>query len=288
MLNIPEYIQYGGETRIALIDTSTLGFMHEIERRNNQQENRADRIFRDYDLILIPKWVMEEIEDSQYRVNYVHQLYMMGYPLRWIDEVRYGSFTEDEDINLYYIVEAAVSRISALMRYLRNNVKTEDMLDLPASDEWIEKFYDEWPISGRTLANGRVLKKNAGEISLTILAEIFSWYYPDIQSITIYTQDTDAHEFQIHAEEKLRKNEDFGVHMGVPLSVAFKSNDFILCQLFREHILSLDTIELLRKDARKLTYTKQQPDKSVILCKEVVTNIQFIELIQDETVQIIF
>ena len=78
MLNIPEYIQYGGETRIALIDNSTLGFMHEIERRNNQQENRADRIFRDYDLILIPKWVMEEIEDSQYRVNYVHQLYMMG------------------------------------------------------------------------------------------------------------------------------------------------------------------------------------------------------------------
>ena len=38
-----------------------------------------------YDLILIPKWVMEEIEDSTYRSTYVEQLQAQGYPIRWID-----------------------------------------------------------------------------------------------------------------------------------------------------------------------------------------------------------
>ena len=29
MLNIPEYKEYGGETKIALMDNSSLAFMHE-------------------------------------------------------------------------------------------------------------------------------------------------------------------------------------------------------------------------------------------------------------------
>lgn len=73
MLNIPEYKEYGGETRIALMDNSSLAFMHELSQRSYP----ADRILGVYDLILIPKWVMEEIEDSTYRSTYVeehHQL----------------------------------------------------------------------------------------------------------------------------------------------------------------------------------------------------------------------
>ena len=76
-------------------------------------------------------------------------------------------------MNLYYIVEAAVSRVSELMRFLRRKVKTEDLIDLPSAEEWMNWLYDEWPIHGRTLSTGRALKKNAGEISLTILAEIY-------------------------------------------------------------------------------------------------------------------
>ena len=62
MLNIPEYKEYGGETRIALMDNSSLAFMHELSQRSYP----ADRILGVYDLILIPKWVMEEIEDSAF------------------------------------------------------------------------------------------------------------------------------------------------------------------------------------------------------------------------------
>lgn len=284
MLNIPEYKEYGGETRIALMDNSSLAFMHELSQRSCP----SDKILEVYDLILIPKWVMEEIEDSEYRSAYVEQLKSNGYPLYWIDETKYGAFVGDEDINLYYIVEAAVSKVSQLMRYLRRNVWKADLLDMDSSEEWLKQMYDEWPISGRTLSTGRVLKKNAGEISLTILAEVFAWYHDDVDTLTIYTQDTDAHEFQTSAEQKLKSNQEFSPALESPISVAFKSNDFILCQMYREGTLTMDDIRQLRRDDRKLTYTKQQADKSVVCRKEVITKEQFVELIQDATVQILF
>lgn len=84
MLNIPEYKEYGGETKIALMDNSSLAFMHELSQRGCP----SDKILEVYDLILIPKWVMEEIEDSEYRSAYVEQLKADGYPLCWIDETK--------------------------------------------------------------------------------------------------------------------------------------------------------------------------------------------------------
>lgn len=72
MLNIPEYKEYGGETKIALMDNSSLAFMHEL----NQRGCPSDKILEVYDLIHIPKWVIEEIEDSEYRSAYVEQLKM--------------------------------------------------------------------------------------------------------------------------------------------------------------------------------------------------------------------
>ena len=140
MLNIPEYKEYGGETKIALMDNSSLAFMHELSQRSYP----SDGILSVYDLILIPKWVMEEIEDSTYRSTYVEQLQAKGYPIRWIDETKYGTFVNFEDVNLYYIVEAAVSRVSELMRFLRRKVKTEDLIDLPSAEEWMNRLYDEW------------------------------------------------------------------------------------------------------------------------------------------------
>lgn len=284
MLNIPEYKEYGGETQIALMDNSSLAFMHELSQRRYP----SDGILGVYDLILIPKWVMEEIEDSKYRSNYVEQLQARGYPIRWIDEIKYAAFVNDEDVNLYYIVEAAVSRVSELMRYLRRKVKTEDLIDLPSSEEWMNQLYNEWPIHGKTLSTGRVIKKNAGEISLTILTEIFAWYHNEVDSLTIYTQDADAYEFQTNAERILTGKSEFTPALASPISVAFKSNDFILCQMYREGALDLNAVQQLRHDDRKLTYTRQQADKSIICRKEVITKDQFIDLIQDVTTQILF
>ena len=97
-----------------------------------------------------------------------------------------------------------------------------------------------------------------------------------------------AHEFQTNAERILTGNSEFTPARDSPISVAFKSNDFILCQMYREGALTLDAVRQLRRDDRKLTYTRQQADKSIICRKEVITKNQFIDLIQDATVQILF
>ena len=86
----------------------------------------------------------------------------------------------------------------------------------------------------------------------------------------------------------MQGNSEFIPILDSPISVAFKSNDFILCQMYREGTLTLDAVRQLRRDNRKLTYTKQQADKSIICRKEVITREQFVDLIRDETVQIIF
>lgn len=65
-----------------------------------------------------------------------------------ISEEQYSDLVEHEDISLYKIVKAAVSSLGVLMRYLRQNVETDDLLDLPPYEEWIHSFYDAWPMKG--------------------------------------------------------------------------------------------------------------------------------------------
>lgn len=167
---------------------------------------------------------------------------------------------------------------------MRRSVKKTDPLDMEAYNEWIRKLYDEWPIPGAILSNGRMKKKNAGEVSITILAEIVSWYFPDTEALTIYSQDRDTYEFLRKAEEDLRQV--FVNRMPVPVS--YKSNDAILCQLVREVKINIDDICDYRRDVRKITYSKEQIDHSVILVTELVDNELFTQIVLDKTVHIIF
>jgi len=167
---------------------------------------------------------------------------------------------------------------------LRRFVEKSDVLDMDAYKDWINKFYDEWPIPGQMLSSGRIKKKNAGEVSITILAEVVSWYYPETEALTIYSQDGDTYEFQRKAEASLREL----FTLGTPVPVSYKSNDAILCQLFRDGKISIENLGDYRKDIRKITYSKVQDDHSVILVTEVVDNILFLELVQDTSVHIIF
>lgn len=148
----------------------------------------------------------------------------------------------------------------------------------------ITELYDEWPIPGEMLSNGRIRKKNAGEISITILAEIVSWYYPETKALTIYSQDGDTYEFQRKAGVDLR--DVFATRIPVPVS--YKSNDAILCQLVRNGSINLDSLNEYRKDARRITYSKEQDDHSIVLVTELVDNTLFAQLVVDETVHIVF
>lgn len=66
------------------------------------------------------------------------------------------------------------------------------------------------------------------------------------------------------------------------------SNDFLLSQLYREKKISEAGVKNLRKDSRTVIYTRKRADESVVLEKRSLDNDEFIELIQDNTFDILF
>ena len=74
MLKIEE-IKKIDKKHIALMDTSSISFMQSLQKK----EIMLDSILKDYELILIPKWVLTEIEDYEGRVKYVQKLIDEGY-----------------------------------------------------------------------------------------------------------------------------------------------------------------------------------------------------------------
>ena len=279
-MQITKITELDGKRHIALLDTSSISFMQGLSEKGLQVE----AILKDYDLILIPEWVLTEINDAPGRADYVQKLIDEEYPIYCIEEGTYTDLANGEEGNLYQIVLASTSRLARIRSYLRQYVGKADTLDMDAYRDWIKKLYDEWPIPGETLSNGRIRKKNAGEVSITILAEIVSWYYPETKALTIYSQDGDTYEFQRKAEAELR--DVFATITPVPVS--YKSNDAILCQLVRNGNINIDNLGDYRKDVRKITYSKEQDDHSIVLVTELVDNALFAQLVDDETVRIIF
>lgn len=280
MNNFPTYQHYHGEKKIALLDNSAIAYMHYLARHDYKPET----ILSDYDLLLIPGWVFIEIKDSEYRLQYLNTLIEFGFPIYVIFENQYSSLIKYQEIYLYEIVKSVVSSLPIFLRYLRQNVETDDLLDLPSSEIWLNQMYLEWPLSQQATSSGRLVKKNAGEISLVILATIFSFFYQEIMVLTIFTQDADCFYFHQHSKNEFQKKHKFQNQ----IPITYKSNDFILYQLYSNKQVSLNEINDLRKDERVVTYTQEQPDKSVVLIKKVLSNNDFIEVIQNESTQIIF
>ena len=279
-MQITKITELDGKRHIALLDTSSISFMQGLSEKGLQVE----AILKDYDLILIPEWVLTEINDAPGRADYVQKLIDEEYPIYCIEEGTYTDLANGEEGNLYQIVLASTSRLARIRSYLRQYVGKADPLDMDAYRDWIKKLYDEWPIPGESLSNGRIRKKNAGEVSITILAEIVSWYYPETKALTIYSQDGDTYEFQRKAGAELR--DVFATRTPVPVS--YKSNDAILCHLVRIGNLNIDNLGDYRKNVRKITYSKEQDDHSIVLVTELVDNALFAQLVDDETVHIIF
>ena len=61
-----------------------------------------------------------------------------------------------------------------------------------------------------------------------------------------------------------------------------------MCQMFREGKLTIDQVKHLRKDARHVLFTQKRLDESVALDERTLDNDEFVQLIADPHVQIIF
>lgn len=279
-MNIDEITSIEGVKNLAILDTSSISFLQNLQTKIVYAHN----ILRVYDLILIPNWVLIELSDAVGRVAYIESLIENGYPIKCIKEEAYCKLVNGEEINLFEIIWASSSKLAKLRGYLRRYVLKEDKLEIEEYKKWINKLYENWPLSEEIYLSKRIKKKNAGEVSITILSEIASWYYPNLKNITIYSQDRDTFEFQIESDKQLRRI--FKNRINIP--VAYKSNDGIIFQLARENRMEVSDIDKYRKDERRITYTKFSVDCSTSLIEEMVDNEKFKYLINDKNANLIF
>ena len=128
---------------------------------------------KDYDLILIPEWVLTEINDAPGRADYVQKLIELGYPIFCIEEGAYTDLTYNEEGNLYQIVRASTNQLGRVKSYLRRYVEKADSLDMDAYNDWIQKLYDEWPDTGEMLSSGRLKKKNVHRPELLTRTSVY-------------------------------------------------------------------------------------------------------------------
>ena len=279
-MNIDEITSIEGVKNLAILDTSSISFLQNLQTKIVYAHN----ILRVYDLILIPNWVLIELSDAVGRIAYIESLIENGYPIKCIKEEAYCKLVNGEEINLFEIIWASSSKLAKLRGYLRRYVLKEDKLEIEEYKKWINKLYENWPLSEKIYLSKRIKKKNAGEVSITILSEIASWYYPNLKNITIYSQDRDTFEFQIESDKQLRRI--FKNRINIP--VAYKSNDGIIFQLARENRMEVSDIDKYRKDERRITYTKFNVDCSTSLIEEMVDNEKFKYLINDKNANLIF
>lgn len=280
MINIPSYDKYGGEKNIAILDNSSIEFL--LELKNHGVE--IIQILKEYDAVLLPDWVLKEVSHSEGRVSMLEEMHNKSVPVFAVAEVKYSTLLEYRDLDLYRVVLASASKLGEIKSYLRKNVRKEDPADMDDSSEWLRKLYDEWPVGRTDTSIQKIDRKNAGEVSITILAEIFSWYLQEVESITIYSQDRDAYDFEREATRIMQKS----FQKLLPVTVTYKSNDAILLQLFRDRKINEEQIRDLRRNARLLSYTEVKSDKSVALKERLIDTDTFMQLIQNADIQILF
>lgn len=97
MMTITKITNIDDKKHIALLDTSSISFMQGLEEKGIPSED----ILKNYDLILIPEWVLVEINDAEGRANYLQKLIERGYPIHSIAEEDYSNLSNQEEGNLY-------------------------------------------------------------------------------------------------------------------------------------------------------------------------------------------
>ena len=76
--------------------------------------------------------------------------------------------------------------------------------------------------------------------------------------------------------------------LNIPVSVTFRSNDAIISQLYREGILKTEEVKHIRNDERNVIYIVGKKDDTIAIENRRLDNKEFVKLIQDDTVRIIF
>ena len=240
-------------------------------------------------MILIPQWVWVEVCDSESRKNYIEDLGNKSKVLV-IDEGDYTTLVGYKEAELYLLFLYCCYTISRVISFFKGDIqKNRPVEDIEPYEEWLRKLYDVELVDGKLL-NGRVRRKNAGEISISVLSYIISYYFNEnVDSITIFSNDRDTYDFVSRAKEMLIKDVNFSSRRNT--SITFKSNDFLIYEWVRNNLFVVDNIDNLvenTRQSRRIKFTRKKSDNSIEEQEKILDNSTFLEILKDTSIHIIF
>lgn len=271
--------------KIGILDNNSISFFYKIKHLGKVEE-----IIKKYDIILIPQWVYYEVSDSESRVSYLESIENESIKIYIVDELEYEQISKYKSIWLYKFLLYSCFKNgklkSFLKRYVEKNCNLEDLEDY---EVWINDFYER-AFEGEVLSNGRVQKKNAGEISICVLALVIAYNYSSNKhSITIISSDRDTYDYLQRAKVEISEDNNLKSQDNTPIT--FKSNDFVIRELYMNEYLmeGTDIAEIVEvRDERRMKYTVNSSDGSVEEHEKVVRDREFKQLLDDSTLNIIF
>jgi hypothetical protein len=180
--------------------------------------------------------------------------------------------------------------IGELKSFIKRNIeKNQSLEELDDYQDWLKLLYENG-FEGKTLMNGRTKKKNAGEISISVLSLVMSYiYFERNHTITVLSNDRGTYDFIKLAKLKLVNDKIFEkLESSV---ITFKSNDFLTKEIYINDfiIAGQDIYSIIEfRDEKRVKFTKNALDNSVEEHDEILNNEAFIGNLQDKTFNIIF
>ncbi|MCC9293493.1 hypothetical protein ACFHWD_01215 [Clostridium sp. MT-14] len=271
--------------KIGILDNNTISFLINVS-----EYICIEKILTNYDLLLIPNWVYEEVRDSKGRVGYIEKIFNKGIKIFVVDERDYEKLINYKTVWLYKFFLYSSYKIGELKSFIKRYIeKGQALEELEDYQVWLNLLYHNG-FEGKMLKNGRMKKKNAGEISISVLALTMSYiYFKANHTVTILSNDRDTYDFIEFAKLKLSKDSMF-IELKES-SITFKSNDFIIKESYLNNYINYrqDICSIIRfRDEKRVKYTKNALDTSVEEHDEILSNEAFIENLKDSTFNIIF
>lgn len=269
--------------QICIIDNNLLEKLVSVK-----EKIECINVFGRYDLLLIPEWVYIEICDGEGRKQYVEELFKSDFIKCYIiAEKDYSELCGYKELELYFIVLNCCKEMGQLYSFIRKNILDPKLVDTDVVDEM--KAYEEWVVEmymsqeafpHETLKNGRIKRKNAGEISICILAAVLSVYFDKLEGITIFSFDQDTYKIMNKYKEGIAKEIRFDRYIHKPIT--FKTNNSLLQEWVSEGYIEIDNIMTLTacmRGKQNVKYTRMLQDGSIEEQYKVLGNEEFIELL---------
>lgn len=267
---------------IAVFDNNEIEKLNQLKRRGIP----IGCTLAQYDFILIPGWVWEEVCDSNYRKSFVTDLMSEGYPIRIVSEKNYSKIV-GEELLLLQVFEKAIMPYAELKSYFRKHILGQKpLVDIDyLYEEWIEIIYMNWPLHGkeflRSSGEKRIQKKNAGEISIAFLIFLLKFQKCAPVEVTVWTHDRDCRLCIETILEKLKLDTSF----------SYKNLDNILQECWKKEVINKDELECLvvaLREERRITYLYKKEDNSNEFRTEIVDNNKYIEYLIEDKVEFVF